>query len=184
MAAHTKKEIAIRILFKLPAPVPLLWITGVSFCLLVASGVVVIVHSIPASYANVPDERAPSTHRAVAGVTAEAYSYSHDSQAKPAGARASINRQNRASCAECGVVDSVRQLERSGIAGRQATLDAKVAERVPAGAIASSTTAGKSQEITIRFRDGSTMVMSEAAPRAWPKGTRVIVIGRPSASND
>jgi len=163
---------------------PPLWIAGISICLLAASGVVLIVHSIPASYANVPDEPATSKHQAVAGVTADAYSYSNGSQAELAGARASINRQNRASCPECGVVDSVRQLERSGIVGHQATLDAKVAGRVPAGAIASITTAGKSQEMTIRFRDGSTMVMSEAARRTWPKGTRVIVIGRSSASND
>ena len=163
---------------------PLLWIAGVSICLLAASGVVAIARSIPASYTNVPDERAPSKHQAVARVTADAYSYSNDSQAELAGAGASINRQNRASCPECGVVDSVRQIERSGIVGRQATLDAKVAERVPAGAVASSTIAGKSQEITIRFRDGSTMVLSEAAPRTWPKGTRVIVIGRSTASKD
>ena len=147
-SAH-QKEIAIRIHFKLPTRMPPLWIAGISICLLAALGVVAIVRSIPASYANVPVERALSKHRAVASVPADAYSYSKDSQAELAGAQAAINRQNRALCPECGVIDSVRQIG-----------------------------------VTIRFRDGSTMVLNEADPRTWRLGTRVIVIGRSSASND
>jgi hypothetical protein len=144
----------IRILFKLPARMPLLRIAGISIGLLVASGVVAIVRSITASYANVPDERAQSKHREVANAPENA-----------AGAQATINRQNRASCPECGVVVSVRQIERSDAVGRQPSL-------------------GKSYEITLRFRDGSTMVLNEADPRTWRLGTHVIVIGRSSFSSD
>jgi len=139
---------------------PLLRIAGISICLLAASGVVAIVRSIPVSYASVPDERAPSQHRAVASVPTDAYL--KDSPPALAGAQATINRQNWASCPECGVVDSVRRI----------------------GAFASSAPGGKSYEVTIRFRDGSTMVSNEVGPRTWRLGTRVIVIGRVSSSNN
>jgi hypothetical protein len=150
---------------------PLLRIAGISICLLAASGVVAIVRSIPVSNASVPDERAPSKHRAVASVPGDV-----------AETQATINR--RASCPECGVVVSVRQIERSGGVDRQDTLDVKVAARGPGGAIASSALGGKSHEVTIRFRDGATIVLNEAGPRTWGLGTRVMVIGRSSASND
>ena len=150
--------------------------------MLAALGVVAIVRSIPVSYASVPDELAPSKHRAVASVPTDAYL--KDSRPELPGARATINRQNRASCPECGVVDSVRQIERSGGVGRRDTLDVKVAARGSGGAIASSALGGKSYEITIRFRDGSTIVLNEVDPRTWRLGTRVMVIGRVSASND
>jgi hypothetical protein len=164
LAAHIKKEITIRILFKLPTRVPLLRIAGISICLLAASGVVAITRSIPVSYASVADARATSKHRGVASVPKDAYL--KDSRPELAGAQATINRQSRASCRECGVVDSVRQIERSG------------------GAIASSALGGNSYEVTIRFRDGSTTVLNEAGPRTWRLGTQVIVIGRVSSSND
>jgi len=163
----------IRILFKLPARKPLLRIAGIFIGLLAASGVVAIVRSIPTSYANVPDERAPSEHREVANVPEDA-----------AGARGTINRRNRASCSECGVVDSVRQIERSGVVDGQPALDVKAAGRDSGDAIVSNAIPGKRYEITLRFRDGSTMVLNEAGPRTWRLGTRVMVIGRSGSSSD
>lgn len=165
---------------------PLLRIAGISICLLAcllaASGVVAIVRSIPASYASIPDERAPSKHRAVTSEPIDAYL--KDSRSELAGAQATINRRNRASCPECGVVDSVRRIERSGGASRQDTLDVKVVTRGSGGAIASSAVGEKSYEVTIRFPDGATIVLNESGPRTWGLGTRVMVIGRSSASND
>ena len=175
-----EKEITMRIPFKLPTRMPLLRIAGVCIGLFAASGVVAIVRSIPVSYASVAAVRAPSEHRALASVPTDAYL--KDSRPDLAGAQATINRQNRASCPECGVVDSVRRIERSGGAGRQDTLDVKVVARGSGGAIASSAVGEKSYEVTIRFRDGSTMVLNEVGPRTWRLGTRVIVIGRASSS--
>jgi hypothetical protein len=171
-----------RILFKLPTRMPLLRIAGICIGLFAASGVVAIVRSIPASYSDVPDAHAPAKHRAVASVPTDVYL--KDSRPELAGAQATINRQDRASCPECGVVESVRQIERSVGVGRQDTLDVKVAARGSGGVIASSALGGKSYEVTIRFRDGSTMVLNEVGPRTWRLGTRVIVIGRVSSSND
>jgi len=49
--------------FKRPIRKPL-WIAGIAVCLLAASGTVAIVGSIPASYASIPAEDAPSRNAA------------------------------------------------------------------------------------------------------------------------
>jgi hypothetical protein len=126
-----------------------LWIAGIAVCLLAASGTVAIVGSIPASYASIPDEDAPS-HGAVAPRGSENARVS-DPQANAAITQASINRRNPAWCPACGVVESMREIEPSGEVGRQ--------------------------ELTIRFRDGGTIVLNEATRRSWRLGNRVIVIG-------
>jgi hypothetical protein len=72
-----------------------MWIAGISICLFAVPGIVAVVRSIPASYANIPDEGA----------------HAQDSQAQLAAARAAINRGNRVWCPECGVVESIRQIE-------------------------------------------------------------------------
>jgi hypothetical protein len=73
-------------------------------------------------------------------------------------ARDTIDRRSRAWCAECGVVESIRQIAGSG------------------GAIAANTTTAKGYKITVRLRDGSSTVFNEANPGTWRLGSRVIVI--------
>jgi hypothetical protein len=143
-----------------------MWIAGVSVCLLAASGTVAIIRSIPASYASIPHERAPPEHGAVPSGAEDANP--NDPRARLAVTRDTINRQNRAWCHECGVVESMRQIAGSGGAS--------------GSTIAASAITAKTYEITVRFRDGSTTVFSEASPRAWRLGSGVIVIGRPNAS--
>jgi hypothetical protein len=55
---------------------------------------------------------------------------------------------------------------------------------ISGGAVAASAVAGNLYEFTVRFRDGSTTVLSEASPRTWRLGNRVIVIGRSNAENN
>jgi hypothetical protein len=69
-----------------------------------------------------------------------------------AAAQSTSERRNRGWCSGCGVVESMRQIEPSG------------------------------EEITIRFRDGGTIVLNEATRRSWQLGNRVIVIGGLNAS--
>jgi hypothetical protein len=165
--------------FKRPARGPM-WIAGVSMCALAASGIVAIVRTIPASYASIPDERAPSKQGA-------ATSSFEDAQAAGPQARP-INRRNRAQCRDCGVVESMRQIGRSSDAGRQGPVGVKIAGGVPGGAsgsaIAARATTESAHEITVRFRDGSTAIFNEANARMWQLGDRVIVIGRSKASNN
>jgi hypothetical protein len=61
----------------------------------------------------------------------------------------------RTPCAECGVIESLREIDTRGEQAAEST---------------------KSYEFTIRFRDGSRRVYTEATPRAWRSGTRVMVI--------
>jgi hypothetical protein len=125
-----------------------LWIAGIAVCLLAASGTVAIVGSIPASYASIPDEDAPSPGADALRRSSDARD---DAQANVAIPQAAANRHNRAWCPACGVVESIRQVGPSDEVGRQ--------------------------EVTIRFRDGGTIVLNEATRRNWQSGNRVIVIG-------
>ena len=61
----------------------------------------------------------------------------------------------RTTCAECGVIESVREIDTRGERAAEST---------------------RSYEVTIRFQDGSRDVFSEATPRTWRSGTRVMVV--------
>jgi hypothetical protein len=163
--------------FTLPARPPL-WLIAVSLCSLAVWGSVTILHSIPTSYANIPAGSAVSAQAALSDAAADAHD--NDTQSQLALARPTIHRRSRASCSECGVVESIREIARLEGVGRQ---DVKLAGHVSGGAIVASAITGKSYEVTIRFRDGSTTVFNEAGTRTWRLGTRVIVIGRSIAPN-
>ena len=171
--------------FESPARVPM-WIAGISICLLAAAGLVAIARSIPASYANIPDDSEPSSRETAPngpdGAQAEHL------QAEPAVGPTVNKRRNGVRCPECGVVESIRKIELSGDIGGRGTVGVKVAEGVSAGAssaaIAPEAVATKSYEITVRFRDGSRTILNEATPRSWRLGSRVMVIGRSYAAND
>ena len=128
-----------------------MWVAGF-FILLATSGIVAVVRAIPASYASIPDESAPSQNAAVPSGLEDAY----------------VNGpRSRAWCPECGFVESIRHIESPGGAS--------------GSAIVASAGTGKDYQITVRFRDGSTTVFNEATPRTWRLGSRVIVIGGSNA---
>jgi hypothetical protein len=158
-----------------------LWIAGICICVLAASGVVAIVRSIPASYASIPNDDAPLKRGAAPSGSENGRAINPQPLAE---ARDTINRRNRARCPACGVVESMRKIERPSDVGRQYTADIKVARGVTGSAIAANAITGKGYEITVRFRDGSTTVLNEASPRTWPLGSRVMVIGRSIASSN
>jgi hypothetical protein len=162
-----------------------LWIAGISICVLAASGIGSIVRSIPASYANIPNEDAPLKRRAAPSGSENGPAINPQPLAE---AQDTINRRNRVRCPACGVVESMRKIERQGDVGGQYTADVKVARGVTGGASGSAIDAnaitGKGYEITVRFRDGSTTLLNEASPRTWPLGSRVMVIRRSNASSN
>lgn len=159
---------------KLPARPPI-WLIAVCFCSLAVWGSVAILRSIPASYANIPAERAVSGRAALSNAGADAHD--NDTQSQLAVAPPT---SKRVTCSACGVVASIREIARPEVAGRQ---DVKLARRVSGGAIVASAVGGKSYEITVRFRDGSTALFNEAGTRTWRIGSRVILIGPSIASN-
>jgi hypothetical protein len=156
-----------------------MWIAAISICLLAALGISAIARSIPVSYANIPMENAASKGRTAPArsedVTAE------EVLSPLAAAHATVKRRNRGSCPGCGIVESMHQTEppesmrrHGGIAVRDGGSNPG---RTSGGAIAGGGAAKKSYEFTLRFRDRSTVVFSEASPRAWGLGTPVVVIG-------
>ena len=162
-----------------------LWIAGISICVLAASGIVAIARSIPASYADIPNEDVPLKRGAPPSGSDNGTAINPQPVAE---AQDTINRRNRARCPACGVVESMRKIEPQGNVGGQYAADVKSARSVTGGAsgsaIAANATTGKGYEITVRFRDGSTTVLNEASPRTWPLGSRVMVIGRSNAPSN
>lgn len=162
----------IRVPFRPPIPVPI-WIVGVSISLLVASSTIAIDRLIPASYANVPQE--------------DALVRAKDEPARIAPGPVTVDRFRRASCADCGVIESMRQSARSTVDGRHGTIDTNVSRGIPGGAsgstVAANAATAMNYEFTVRFRDGSTTIFNEANPRTWRLGSRVMVIGRGNTAN-
>jgi len=105
-------------------PHQLTWIASVATALLCAVVTAAFMVWMPTAIGN------PEDHAAPAGVVSDT----------PA----------RTTCAECGVIEAVREIDTPG--------------------------AARSYEVTIRFRDGSKRVFNEATPRSWRAGTRVRVI--------
>lgn len=110
-------------------------------------------------------------------------------------------------CAECGVIESVREVENQGqasglgavggavvggVLGNQVgggrgkdimTVVGAVGGAVAGNQIEKKVKSTKSYEITVRFEDGSTRVLSEANPPAWKPGDRVKVVNGQIQSN-
>jgi len=123
-----------------------IWIASVA--LFCVAGIAALVMWIPTAIGN------PKDHATLAG--------SSRIPIQPAGAtgdtasaRAVGDAPTGTACTECGVIESVRES-----AGR--------GEQTPEST--------RSYEVTIRFRDGSKRVFSEATPRMWRSGTAVKII--------
>jgi hypothetical protein len=177
-------EIEMQTYFKLPRRLKM-WIAGISISLVAASGIIAFARSIPDSYANIPDEGALSEQRAESSTSADVQT--GDQRVQLALAPVSVSRRNLAACAECGVIESMRQIEHTGDLSRQDAVGVEVTQRVPGSAsgsgVGASTRTGKGYEFTVRFRDGRTTVFRASSQRAWQLGSRVIVIGPVASTN-
>jgi hypothetical protein len=110
-------------------PHQLTWIASVATALLCAVVTAAFMAWMPTAIGN------PEDHATPAGVASDA--------------------PTRTTCAECGVIESVREIDTRGDHGAEST---------------------RSYEFIIRFPDGSRRVFNEATPRTWRSGTRVRVI--------
>ena len=112
-----------------------------------------------------------------------------------------------ASCAECGVVESVREIDAKGLGtglgavgggvlggllgnqvGAGRGKDVMTVVGVVGGAVAGNEVekrvkATKSYEVTVRLNDGSSRVISEASLPAWRPGDKVKIIDGAIRSN-
>jgi hypothetical protein len=178
-----RKGIEMRTHFTTPSRLPM-WIAGISISLTAALGIAATLRWMPASYANIAGESAPFEHGAASNGSED--TLAKGPQAGRGQARATS--RNRSWCDECGVVESMRQIKRSGDVGGQDTVIAAaggdIASREHDRAIAAKGSAEMRYEFTVRFRDGSSKIFNDTSPRAWPLGSRVIVIGHSNASNN
>ena len=106
---------------------------------------------------------------------------------RPVPHRAAGHAKLAASCGRCGVIESVREVERprnvpgaisiAGTFGRDpmAVLNLLIGAML---AVQTGKNSGPDSfcEITVRFNDGSSRVLTEANPPAWKPGDRVKVI--------
>ena len=189
---------------------PLAWIAGIAVILFSAAGIAAIMGWIPTSTGtpgnnaalekpapNTTEPPAPKTHTAPAHVAsnAPAAPKAHRDPVREAG-----NAPARLRCAECGVIESVREIQNrgegtglgavggavvGGLLGNQvgagrgntaATVIGAVGGVVAGNEIEKRVKSTKGYEITVRFDDGSSRVISAASMPAWRTGDHVKVV--------
>ena len=176
------------------SPHTLFWIAGIAVTVFSAVGIAAIMGWIPTSTSS------PSNSAVIAKQST--------APAKKSTASANTaSEQARARCAECGVVESVREIETKGegsglgavggavvggVLGHQigsgrgqdvATVVGAVGGAVAGHEIEKRVKSSKSYEITVRFEDGSSRVIHEASAPSWRTGDRVKVINGVIQSN-
>jgi len=175
------------------SPHTLFWIAGIAVTVFSAVGVAAIMGWIPTSTSS------PGNNAVLSGQPTVL--------AKPAARAYSAPARVAAACAECGVVESVREIETKGegsgigavggavvggVIGHQigdgrgqqiATVVGAVGGAVAGHEIEKRVNTTKSYEITVRFEDGSSRVIHEASAPSWRTGDRVKVINGVIQSN-
>jgi outer membrane lipoprotein SlyB len=183
------------------SPHTLFWIAGIAVTVFSAVGIAAIMGWIPTSTSS-PSNSAVIAKQSTAPAKSTASANTASEQA-----RAQAREQARARCAECGVVESVREIdtkgEGSGIgavggavvggvlghqvgggSGKQiATVVGAVGGAVAGNEIEKHVKSSKSYDITVRFEDGSSRVINEASAPSWRTGDRVKVINGVIQSN-
>ncbi len=161
-----------------------MWVGGISVALLAATGIFATIPSITDSNARSPAAVRPSAYAPAPSPSDSDDARPRDSRTQAAMAPNALSRRDRSSCPECGVVESVRQIERSADdAGVHGSVNARVngggsGGESGGGVSAANATTAPGYEIRIRFRDGSTTVFNKASPQACRLGSQVIVVGR------
>ena len=190
------------------SPHPLMWIAAIAITLFCAAGIAAIMGWIPTSIGGANDDAA------LTQLQKPQTSAAKPAAAKPAAAKPQTapvqmanNAPARVKCAECGVIESTREINRGGegsglgavggavvggLLGNQvgggrgnqvATVVGAVGGAVAGNQIEKSVKSSKSYEITVRFEDGSSRVITEANPPAWRTGDHVKVVDGVIRSN-
>jgi outer membrane lipoprotein SlyB len=175
---------------------PLAWVAGIALIVFCLAGIAAFMGWIPSSSGKAADEAALA--KVEKPQTAPA-------RAAPAKVRAAP--VVAVKCSECGVIQSVREIETKGsgsgvgvvggavaggLLGNQVgggdgkkimTVVGAVGGAVAGNEIEKRVKSVKSYEITVRFDDGSSRVISEANATTWRAGDRVKVISGVIQSN-
>ena len=191
------------------SPHLLVWIAGIAVTLFCAAGIAAIMGWIPTSIGGASDNAAltklekPQTNTAKSAAVKPPAAKAHTAPVQMANNAPPA----RVKCAECGVIESTREVSHGGegsglgaaggavvggLLGNQvgggrgnqvATVVGAVGGAVAGNQIEKSVKSTKSYEITVRFEDGSSRVINEANPPAWRTGDHVKVVDGVIRSN-
>src|SRR5690242_12167153 len=185
------------------SPHTLNWIAGIAVTLFSAVGIAAIMGWIPTSIGS------SAENGVLANPTVPAKPAAARAHAAPAQVSSQVAGKTPAKvrCAECGVIESVREIETKGegtglgavggavvggVLGHQvgggrgqdvATVVGVVGGAVAGNEVEKRVKSGKSYEITVRLEDGSSRVIHEASAPSWRAGDRVKVINGVIQSN-
>jgi outer membrane lipoprotein SlyB len=182
------------------SPHTLFWIAGIAVTVFSAAGIAAIMGWIPTSTSSVGESIAVTKQQT--SPAKNATERAHTAPVQVAG-----NTSVKAKCAECGVIESVREINTKGegsgigavggavvggVLGHQvgggrgqdiATVVGAVGGAVAGNEIEKRVKAEKSFDITVRFEDGSSRVINEANATSWRTGDRVKVVNGAIQSN-
>lgn len=194
------------------SPHTLFWIAGIAVTLFSAAGIAAIMGWIPTSTSSsgepiaLASQQAASAKPAPARAPAPAPARAHKAPAQPP-AQVATNAPAKARCVDCGVIESVREIDTKGagtgigavggavaggLLGHQvgggrgqdiATVVGAVGGAVAGHEVEKRVKSTKSYEITVRFEDGSSRVLREESAPSWRAGDRVRVINGMIQSN-
>lgn len=161
------------------------WIAVIAICLLAGSSLVAIARVIAMSYASAAGGGTSSRQGAAPDEAVGAFAT--DPQPVSESAQTPSSRRSRVTCRECGVIESIVPIERHGDVGGSERAHVKNAGRDSGRGRPNAAAADGAEaryDVTVRLRDGSTIVLSEATPRSWRVGSRVIAIAGAGTSID
>ncbi len=191
---------------------PLMWGAGIALILFSAVGIGAFMGWIPGSMGDpgeksVLDPKASNTGTPAGATSAPAQRSSKAPRTPPVQVAGSNPASPSVRCAECGVVESVREIDTKGagsglgavggavvggLLGNQVGAgrgqDAMTVVGAVGGAVAGNeiekrVKSTKSYAITVRFEDGSTRELSEAKAGAWRAGDKVKLVNGVLQSN-
>ncbi len=191
-------------------PQALIWIAGIAVILFSAVGIAAFTGWIPSSIGGPSDKAAldqRSANTAPPAVPKARTATATASQPAPVARAAPVQIAAVAKCAECGVIESVREVEEKGkgsglgavggavvggLLGNQVGggrgKDAMTVVGAVGGAVAGNEVekrvkSTKSYEVTVRLSDGSSRVISVAGMPTWHTGDKVKIVNGVIQSN-
>jgi len=189
-------------------PQAVIWIAGIALTLFCGVGIAALMGWIPNSMSGTSDKAAvsqqsgtmvppgaPTAHRAAS------------TQPAPVAHAAPVQAATPATCAECGVIESVREIDAKGqgsglgavggavvggLLGNQVgagrgkdvmTVVGAVGGAVAGNEVEKRVKTTRSYQVTVRLNDGSSRVINEAGVPAWRTGDKVKVVNGAIQSN-
>lgn len=193
-------------------PQAIIWIAGIALTLFCAVGIAAVMGWIPNSIGSAGDKVASEQQPAHAAPRLEPKAKAHSAAASRSVAAVSepavpARVAAHVTCAECGVIESVRAIEAKGLGSGLGA----VGGAVVGGLLGNQVGAGRGQnvmtvvgavggavagnevekrvkstehyEITVRLNDGSSRVISEAGQPVWRTGDKVKLVNGAIQSN-